>query len=417
MTTNKKNTKFAIFLWLLIFGTFLSSMHSVQSNNIIELFKLQAILNSLANKINDKHSVGLMGELLVGKTFKDIFTHEQLKNQTPKINSNDLVLLKYDQGQALYQLRTLQQRGTTCGIHSFRNCLWMIEGLSKNFNNFVESYLKILDETSFDKYLQLSSCSTYGSTPAQKKDIKSGKISCIQSNKCLPENSIKYLDQIFAFNYSPPENKKFVDDISERWSELYRTAQNALKKIEPLEDINAIACAAIIFYPWITRNEIMPFYDLIMRNSFCIGLDLVSNNGHMGHGTCLIAHKIKNNTEYLFLDSMNLPFNNGIYQYMPLISSLKTLIENPENFKNALIRKAYTQALVLASKSSPFQQIKIFSLNIFIDDQFNDLKLLSTKLYQTYKPHFCKLIKSYMAKDLENKRDYEEILQKMHCIA
>lgn len=55
-------------------------------------------------------------------------------------------------------------------------------------------------------------------------------------------------------------------------------------------------------------------------------------------------------------------------------------------------------------------------LNVFIEDQFKTLNLMQNELYKkTYLPLFCVLIKTHMAQDLENKKDYEEILQKMNC--
>lgn len=288
--------KLCILFVCLIFLTF---SFSINKNSLIEL---QATLNSLANKTEEQSKIGFIGKFLIGKKFKDIFTPEQLKNILPKINENDLVLLKYDPNLHIYQLKTLQQTGTSCGAHAFRNCLWMIEGLSKNFYNFTESYLKILDQNSFDKYFETISCtqSKYFAVESQKKNIKQGKIACIQNDKCLPADSEKYLDQIFSFKYSPLNVKGCPDPTCKRWRKFYKLAQKTLKEIEPKEDINKISSETAIFIPSFGIKEIKPFYDLIMKDGFCLGLDLDVNKGEMGHGTCLIAHKIQNQIEYLF---------------------------------------------------------------------------------------------------------------------
>ena len=56
-----------------------------------------------------------------------------------------------------------------------------------------------------------------------------------------------------------------------------------------------------------------------------------------------------------------------------------------------------------------------YNLNVFIEDKYKALRLLDDNLYQIYKPLFCKLIKDSMNQDLQNKTQYEEILQKMNC--
>ena len=55
------------------------------------------------------------------------------------------------------------------------------------------------------------------------------------------------------------------------------------------------------------------------------------------------------------------------------------------------------------------------NLDVFIDDKFKALNLVQNELYAAYKPHFCKLIKTYMERDLDKKSKYEEILRKMSC--
>lgn len=111
---------------------------------------------------------------------------------------------------------------------------------------------------------------------------------------------------------------------------------------------------------------------------------------------------------------MNLPYTKGIYNFMPLIEILKSFLEDPEIFKKALIRRAYIYAIEFINKKQPFP-IFMNSLQIFMQDQFKDLNLTKTKIYQIYKPHFCKFIKQYMNQDSENKNQYEEILNKLNC--
>lgn len=403
------NIKLCIFFLCLIFSAF---TFSINRNSLIEL---QATLTSLANKTEQQSQIGFIGKSLIGKKFKDIFAQEQLKTIVPTINGNDLVLISYDQKQNIYQLKSLQQTGTSCGAHAFRNCLWIIEGLSKDFNNFTQSYLRILDQNSFDKYFEIISCGKkYFGSNSQKKNIREGKVQCIESNKCLPLKSEKYLGQIFEFTYSPLNVKGCSDATCKIWRKFYKLAQKKFREIEPKEDINKIAADASIFIPWIGIKESKSFYDLIIKDNFCLGLDLDINKGELAHGTCLIAHKMQNQIEYLFLDSMNLPYTGGMYNFIRLIEPLKRFLEDPEIFKNALIRRAYVYAIDFMNKKQPFS-IFMNSIQIFLQDQFKDLNLTKTNLYQIYKPHFCKFITSYMEQDLENKKEYEEILRKINC--
>lgn len=407
------NIKITQFFSYLILINFLVLVHPMQGNNAAELIQLNSVLNALASKV-DTSSVGLIEEFLVGKKFKDIFTEEQLRRVTPKINGDELVLLKYDRNQNIYQLKPLQQHGTTCGAHAFKNSLWMINGLRGNLNSFIECYLKILDEATFDKYFGSISCKKLRFIPfeQQKNDIINGKISCIQENECLPKNSLEYLDQMFCFTYAPKANPMYPGHVGESWSELYELAKKELKKIEPEANIDTIAKDATILFPSLIAEDIMKFYNQIIKSDFCLGIYLSVDNGSMGHATCLMAHKIRNKIEYLFLDSMNMAFDGG-YPYMPLIEGVKGFIENPENFKKALIRKAYTNVLLYV-EYGPLPVFQIH-LDLFINDKFKGLNLLKSELYQTYKPHFCKLIKDHMTQDSENRSEYEEILQKMNC--
>jgi len=388
-------------------------MCSLRGTSTASLFQLNNVLNSLASKV-ETSPIGLIGEFLVGKKYNDVFTTEQLISVTPRINRDDSILLKYDREQKIYQLKPLQQQGTTCGAHAFKNLLWMINGLSGSLNTFIESYLKILDINIFDNYFAAGVCQKYKFIPfkEQKDDVRENKISCILSDECLPKNSINYLDQMFEFTYAPQYNEKYVGHVGYEWSKFFNFAKEELKKVELKADIDTIAKDASVFLPSFNSDDIMKFYNQLIKSDFCLGIDLSVDNGSMGHATCLMAHKIRNKTEYLFLDSMNKPFD-GAYPYMPLIESVKGFIENPEDFKNALIRKAYANVLMYVDQG-PFSVFKIH-LNVFIDDQFKDLNLVDSELYQTYKPHFCKIIKTYMKKDLAKKSEYEKILKKMNC--
>lgn len=102
-------TKFIESLLLFIFLNFQTLLHSVQ-NNSVDLLQLNSVLNSLATKSGTSTSqIGLMGEFLIGKQFKDIFSEEQRQSVTPKIDKNALVLLKFGRNQNVYQLKLLQQ--------------------------------------------------------------------------------------------------------------------------------------------------------------------------------------------------------------------------------------------------------------------------------------------------------------------
>lgn len=386
-------------------------MFSMQEDYSADLFQLQSALNYLENNSNIRSNV-LIGEFLVGKKFKDIFTEEQLESVTPKINGDDLVLLKFDRNKKIYQLKPLQQYGITCGAHAFKNCLWMINGLKGTFNTFIESYLKTLDGIAFEKYLGSISCdkSTFFHFQPQKENIKEDKISCSSNSECLPEDSLKYLDQIFCFTYAPKPNPKFPGHRGNQWSKFFKFAEEQLNKIEPGAPIEEVAMSATIFSGSFLNEEIIKFYNVVIKDNFNLGLVLYVDNGSMGHATCLTAHKVKNNIEYLFLDSMNMPFD-GKYPYMPLIKMVKSFIENPEMFKESLIRRAYLNTLMYVEQA-PLAVFQIH-LDIFIEDQFQNLNLKEIPLYQIYKPHFCELIKKYMQEDLENGSEYENILQKM----
>ena len=332
-----------LLLLLISFHLLIDAMNA--NSNVINLMSLQWNLSSLENK-SRTNQVGLIGEFLINKKFKDILSPTQVTKNFIQMLSNANVLVVYDRDKSIYQLRTLNQSDEACEIHSLRNSLWMLNGLDGTWETFIESYLKILDPISFDKYFKSTHCLPTGiiTFDRQVKDIKEGKITCMAQNDCLPQNSIQNVDRIFSFTLA----RHPANEIGKDWMARVTFAKNELKRIElkeSIENTELYANAVTIFYPVFRDSDIIKLYDFIIKDDFCFGLDLGIEVEPLGHAICLIAHKVNNKIEYLLLDSYNNePFDNYKYKYSSshLIKSIKYLIEDPIHFKQTLIRRAYT---------------------------------------------------------------------------
>jgi len=330
-------------VYCVVFTSVFAVIQQIQTSDSIDLIQLQMVLTSLASKIN-LNKAGLIGEVLVGKKFKDILNPTQITKNFIKSISNDNVLVAHDKDRGIYQLRTLNQKNEACGIHSLRNTLWLLNSLDGTVETFIESYLKILDPLSFDNYFKSTHCLPTGIIPfdRQVKDIKEGKITCMSQSDCLPENSIQLVDRIFSFTQA----RHPANEIAKDWMARVAFAKNELKRIainENVDNIELYANATAIFYPVFRDSDIIKSYDFIIKDNFCFGLDLRIEVQPLGHAICLIAHKVNNKMEYLLMDSYNNePFDNYKYKYssLYLINLIKYLIEEPLHFKQTLICRA-----------------------------------------------------------------------------
>ena len=331
--------------------------------------------------------------------------------------------------EPIYQLKVLQQGKRECGIHAFRNALYLIDMLQPHAN-FDKIYNQMMqDEKGYEQFIAKIGClRDVGSRDEDIKRIKekinsSSFATCIPD--CIPEQSPKYINYIFDLNYyvrfggaleKHPEHVDFEKIIDEQ-----------IATTEPNLKITADNNFIVLDISSLLENDVNPSFVNSVR-TFCSSpngllvwyLGIFTTHGFMGetgglHGVTLAQHKYNNKTEYIFADSNNFKISDD-YGSSQIINRVVSLTKNVDYFDNTLVRFIYYELIYY---------IETYGSRLAGGDakgleraftRLESLNLLNSKLYiSTYKSAFCNLAKKLKNKNLGYGAYYDDLLKKFKC--
>lgn len=397
-------------LWFLKVLIFAITTNVTQSM-VLDLFELSNRLPSYTNILEHQSKSFLLSKFLKNKTCKNILTEDQIDKL--HVNPSQSILLSFDEDKDIYQLRVLNQSGLSCGYHAIKNYLWMLKSLSSSLDRFGKCYFAMLSEDLYNKYQSETGCPPFESiAPYQDaviNKIKNNEITCAfdNQNPCIPKESSKYINDLIYIAFSVYGGSSFLQDIE-------KVAKEIIIDLESVNlDYNQFAYEVAVLSG--NNNLLDTLYrrsnEFLTNSDFLLGINFNVWTS-MDHAVCLIVHKVQNNEEYLFLDSLNKDFKTA-YQgrYLQAIDTIKSFLSRKDYFENALVRytyvtiKYYIDNFFTTNKAGA---IRIFNMHLPKINRFN---LQNNNLYiNVYKKHFIELINNYKNQNIDQTEQYDRLL-------
>ena len=317
----------------------------------------------------------------------------------------------------IYQLKALRQSGGECGIHAFRNALFMMDIFSSPRNDFEKIYQKMISEKEHEAFVKEVGCQRNAGTSflnifQMKHEINKGKIACIAD--CIPKDSAVYIKKLLNFMYyQHPIDGKIRKDLSSQ-TDFRKKLLDIIKEIEPslydtekvVLDVSSLASPNSGGFFQLSRL-VEPLRTFCTNSDGLLAFELaVWDGGIFGpgevHGVALVAHKYNNKMEYIFADSNNSQLGRGLENFCSgvAVDRVMSLTQSLEYFNDTLVRFLYYSALF------DKKHIKDFC------NDFVKFDLKDNELYRSvYKVKFCELMRN----ELKDDRDYDVMRKSMGC--
>lgn len=288
----------------------------------------------------------------------------------------------------VYQIKVLKQWKGDCWMHSFRNCLYIMDLVISTRKDFNTIYINMVDHDQYKAFTE-HGCES-------KKSIieKLNKDEFICKPNCTPENSAVYLEKLVILEYVAPFNKnelKQTKDLLETTEKNSISEQAAIDYVAISDEFN--------LRPKTIDRLVKLFHEFNKKKNDYFGVNISIKS--IDHDITLVVHKNNNKIEYLFSDSNNVSFTGNnkttinekgkkIYYTMSdeeydtwkntfsaAIDQIKSFVENPEDFDNTILRMLYKEIM-----SDNFQYGKFSTYITNFYEKLNTYNLLNNNLYK-----------------------------------